>query len=547
MLHIRSVGLASFATHDKTTIAFPAKGLVTVVGANGAGKSSALEAIAAALWNESLRGEMGWREGQAGAVRVETDGLIATRKRSKAGATKLEWNAKGEEAVAYETTGKAQIALESVIGSYDVWRRTCVLSSVDSAAFSLARDAERKRLLEEFLGLGMFDVALDACRKDKKEVSARLQKAELSLAEASAKHSFLQTQLQQAQKEWAALPEGTHDLAALKAEGQEVAARVQLKDKELQEARRQRDVVQRQRAEVSAAINAEKARLAKLGADTCVTCGQNVVDMRCHLEREITRMKAEAITKMADLDTQLLVLDETVEIKAEAIRLLQEDLSILREKYKVAEYAAKHRAGLAQKVLDAQNALAEYGTNLDGLKQAKEAAAGEVACLEAVEQVLGLRGVRAQVLDHSLKALEQQANAWLVRMPTEQGVLAISLSGSTTQKSGSVVDAISLKVRGRPYASCSGGERRRVDVALLLALRELAVAAHGRDGSLLCDEVFDALDQQGQADVAAALADMAQDRMVLVVTHSPGLVRELRPIMQLQVSIVDGHAEVTSL
>jgi len=169
-----------------------------------------------------------------------------------------------------------------------------------------------------------------------------------------------------------------------------------------------------------------------------------------------------------------------------------------------------------------------------------------MAHMDAVEQVLGLRGVRAQVLDHSLKALEQQANAWLDRMPTERGPLQISLTGSTTQKSGSVVDSISLKVHGRPYASCSGGERRRVDVALLLALRELAVAAHGRDGSLLCDEVFDALDAQGQTDVAAALGEMAQDRMVLVVTHSPELAKALRPKAKIHVGLVEGVAKVTT-
>ena len=68
-----------------------------------------------------------------------------------------------------------------------------------------------------------------------------------------------------------------------------------------------------------------------------------------------------------------------------------------------------------------------------------------------------------------------------------------------------------------------------MDVALLLALRELAVAAHGRDGSLLCDEVFDALDAQGQADVASALTEMSQDRLVVVVTHSPEMVKAMRP------------------
>lgn len=544
MLHIRGVSLAGFATHAKTSIQFPERGLVAVTGANGAGKSSALEAIATALWNESLRGEMGWREGEPGAVRVVTDGLTATRKRSKAGTSKLEWSLTGEDAVGYETSSKAQLALETVIGSYDVWRRTCVLSSVDSAAFSLARDADRKRLLEEFLGLSMFDVALTACRADKKIASTKAQKADAALSEGKLKREFAQTQVAQARKELDSFPVDAQDLTAIRAEGQEVAATIKQKEQDLVDARKTRDELSREQAAITATLANEKARLAKLGKDTCVTCGQNVVDMRCHLERELDRMQRETTVKLAEVEAKMTAIQEIITIKTEAIRLLQEDLAELREKFKVAEYANKQRAGLAQKVLDAQKLVMEWDGKLAGLEADKKAADLEVSRLEAVEMVLGLRGVRAQVLDHSLTALEQQANAWLSRMPTEQGALTISLTGTTTQKSGSVVDAISLKVRGRPYASCSGGERRRVDVALLLALRELAVAAHGRDGSLLCDEVFDALDQQGQADVAAALAEMATERMVLVVTHSPELVRALRPVARLHVSLVDGSASI---
>jgi ABC-type lipoprotein export system ATPase subunit len=58
--------------------------------------------------------------------------------------------------------------------------------------------------------------------------------------------------------------------------------------------------------------------------------------------------------------------------------------------------------------------------------------------------------------------------------------------------------------------------------------------------------VFDALDAQGQTDVAAALGEMAQDRMVLVVTHSPELAKALRPKAKIHVGLVEGVAKVTT-
>lgn len=545
MLHIRNLFLQNFATHEQTTLPLPPKGLVVVTGGNGAGKSSLLEGIATSLWGESLRGEMGWRAGEAGSVSVTTDGVTATRKRSKAGSSKVEWSLTDESPVAYETTSKAQAALEQVVGSYDVWRRTCVLSSMDSAAFSLARDADRKRLLEEFLGLGMFDVALDACRKDKKEAAAKAQKAESDCEKLTLQLSFAQSSLDSARKELAALPDSEKDLATMKSEGKRLAEMAQAAEADARKMSERVRELQQAKADAVATLNAEKSRLSRLPKASCPTCGQGVTDIRSRLEQEVQRLQAEATRALAAVEVDLIAAKAMEEELREEAQSLQAKLNNLRTEFRLAEQSAKLRAGLAQKVMDAQNTLAEVGGKVTAAESAKKAAQLELAHLEAVEQVLGLRGVRAQVLDHSLSALEDQANAWLTRMPTEQGPLTVTLSGSTTQKSGGTVDSISLKVRERPYASCSGGERRRVDVALLLALRELAVAAHGRDGSLLCDEVFDALDSQGQADVAAALEEMAADRAVVVVTHSPEMVKALKPQMHLHVSLKDGVAQVS--
>lgn len=543
MIHLRHLTLTNVATHSHSEVALPTHGIVVLTGGNGAGKSTLLEAVATGLWGESLRGELPWLAGVAGAVTITTDGIKATRKRSKAGSSKLDWNEIGQDAIIYETTSKAQAGLEALIGSYDVWRRTCVLSSVDSAAFSLARDSDRKRLLEEFLGLGLFDTALEACRKDKKEAQAKAAKAEKERTEVNLQLRFAQDKLNTAKMELAALAP-VEELESVREQGKDLAAKVEDIKQQLREADVRRMAATKQKAAIGAVMQAEKARLDRMKDDTCITCGQNVVDVRNHLKAEVHRLRSQTLVELSTVELELEALAQMIPLLEKDLQTYTNQLNNLRAEYKLMEYATRQRAGLAQKVLDCQNEVATWQAKADALSADNHDL--EVAHLDAVEQVLGLRGVRAQVLEHSLGALEQQANAWLARMPTEHGPLSIALSGSTVQKSGSTVDSISLKVNERPYASCSGGERRRVDVALLLSLRELAVAAHGRDGSLLCDEVFDALDAQGQADVAAALAEMSADRMVLVVTHSPELAKALRPSMRLHVSLEDGRAKVAT-
>jgi len=550
MLHLRKLALSNVATHDKTVVALPDKGLICLTGSNGAGKSTLLESVATGLWGETLRGEACWRAGEPGEVTITTDQVQATRKRSKAGTAKLDWSGLHlDDAPIYETSTKAQAALEALIGSYDVWRRTCVLSSLDSAAFSLARDSDRKRLLEEFLGLSMFDVALDACRADRRAAVNKAQSAEMARTEVASQLRFAQSQLKQAIEDQQRLlaETGGKNLDELKAEGVRLADLTARAKADVEKAAQHVRELERAGAAEEAKAHAEASRLARIGKDSCPTCGQSVTDMRAHLQAEVNKAKAAAAAKVAELSGALESAKDAWAELAEETTALESKLTAVRADYRVADSQVKQRLIADERRSKAEKTLAEWTAKAEAQAQDEGKSAKEAAHLEAVEQVLGLRGVRAQVLDHALGALEQQANAWLSRMPTEQGALSITLTGSTTQKSGSVVDAISLRVRGRPYAACSGGERRRVDVSLLLALRELAVAAHGRDGSLLCDEVFDALDQQGQADVASALREMSADRLVVVITHSPELVAAMRPDQHLHVSLVDGKAAVKAV
>ena len=544
MLHIRNLSLKNFATHEDTSLALPAKGILAITGSNGAGKSTLLECVATALWGESLRGELGWVSGKSSSVTVSTDGLTASRKKGKS-SPKLEWQATGEDTPAYETSAKAQAALEVLVGSYDVWRRTCVLSSLDSAAFSLARDSDRKRLLEEFLGLTMFDGALDACRKDRRAALAAAQAHEQAVKDATLQLSFAHQRHATAIKNQKTLlaATGGKDAATLKSEGVRVAELAK-------NAKADVDAVVARIANIDATIAHEKgilaadsSRIAKLGADKCGTCGQSVTDLRAHLKDEADKLAAQKRKHIAALETeQTAAQDELAELQDE-YKSLTSKLEALRSDYRLAESMEKQRVGIDAEVRDAAALVTEWTEKKAQLASGSNAA-NDALHLEAVEQVLGLRGVRAQVLDQALAALEQQANAWLSRMPTDSGPLSVLLSGSTQQKSGAVVDSISLQVRGRPYAACSGGERRRVDVAILLALRELAVAAHGRDGTLFCDEVFDALDVQGQADVSTALREMAQDRLVVVICHSPSMLEALAPNVRVHVALNNGAATV---
>ena len=173
-----------FTRHTQTDIRLPKTGVVLVTGPNGHGKSSVVEAVGYGLWGETLRGTNPWPEDKKkGLIRVDMhSGLWAQTEASKGAPKKFGWEyqdpASGKSTgglTNWENVTKGREALERFIGfGFDLWRRTSVFSSSDAAHFTLSSDAERKRFLESVLGLGIFDEASDACRRDMKDVAQQV-------------------------------------------------------------------------------------------------------------------------------------------------------------------------------------------------------------------------------------------------------------------------------------------------------------------------------------------------------------------------------------
>jgi DNA repair exonuclease SbcCD ATPase subunit len=106
--------------------------------------------------------------------------------------------------------------------------------------------------------------------------------------------------------------------------------------------------------------------------------------------------------------------------------------------------------------------------------------------------------------------------------------VTVAIDAETMLKSGAVVEKIGVIIRGLThddgYAGCCGGERRRIDLALLLALAEIASSrSDGTLGTLFLDEVFDTLDADGIGAAIQCLETIADHRCVVVITHSDEL------------------------
>lgn len=613
---LRRLFMQRFMNHDRTIVDVPERGLYVVTGENGSGKSSLLECAAHAMWGKSLRGKTGWRDAKGGSFAgvVLDDGTKITRKREN-NRSHVEIIRKGPSADGdvYDTATKAQAAIDQEWGTFDVWRRSCVFSSSDSAHFSEATDGERKRLLEVVLGLERFDPALAQCRDELKGMRGKVETLGGELFAAEALIEVETKRLTEAKTDLAALVKPTPttkptepelvstevqipdapDLPAATARFAELkVTETRLEDirEEIDELAALNVKTERTKAGNDARVDQARKSLGKLGDVTkCPTCRQDVsAKHRGRLTAGLDAFADTVTEEQAKLTAQgEAASEEIAELKTEADGLntkrdvLNRDIAIGRNEARAydaakarAETAAatdakRHETGLVtwradcKRVTDSNAAAAEQHGTRTILLKSREREAGErlldledsldeagsnledartdVAELEACEVALGLKGIRAQVLGRALDGIQAVANLWLERICGPG--LSLTLKPYAEKKSGKgVTDSISLVIEGAgagEYLGASSGERRRLDVALLLALAEVSRAAAGKEpGTCFFDEVFDALDDDGRGAVADALRELAKDRAVFVITHMHDLARSLRPDVHFEA--VDG-------
>lgn len=555
-VNVLELSITNFALHDRTKIVLPARGLVVVTGENGAGKSSIIEGIAWAGWGKTLRGTPPWRgdaKTEPCTAQLVTDELMITRTR-KGSKSELEWEAYGayeapgssSDDPEFETPTKAQEALAQLLGPFDLWRRSHVFSSADAAHFTLATDADRKRLIETFLGNDRFDGALETCRSDLKNARTRLD-------DLTRKRDLAQVQLQAAQTR---LTETKRAIASVKdpegvvpSKGKPLAhfeAQICEAEAELTKARATLRDADRAGAGWESHARSIQAQLDRIAGDKCPTCSQAIpkklrealaLDVRAakgkaEIEKKQAGVNREEVEALFDeLNEELTALRAKHAERRQALRLEEQAKAEV-------ERSAKLREALQRTLRETDDSIATLTDALQEMEPQVEAASDEVLLLEACERVLGLKGVRAHILGRSLAGIEAVANAWLARL---RPGLKLTLKPYSELKKGGTDDSISLEVQGAGggfgYKASSGGERRRLDVAMLLALAEVAAASRGcAAGTLFFDEVFDCLDEAGTEAVVGALRELAVDRAVVVITHSKVLLEKVQGSRRLHVA-----------
>lgn len=372
-----------------------------------------------------------------------------------------------DEAEALKPT-KKKPELASIVGPWEVFTRTRVFDADLTSRFGASTDSEKKKLLERLLGLEFLEERLKQIRADLRTKiaaqSAAAQKAEVARAGLRERAEVVPP-----------------DPAALEAAKQQVAeleALVRgLAKEEGTQAERKREL---------------ESRLGKLEKSQCPLCESSIPPST------VTRLREElgrAKVAMAEAEAQRKQ-SGTQGARAQAeLRALQATQAAAEE----SRRAAARRSELQR--------------DLDAAQAAELAEGRELKALRDVEAFFA--AARPRMLEELLQGIHRVASAWLAALT--DWPFHLWLEG----------DDLKLKLGERQYKELSRGQRRRVDLAILLASSQLHGGGSVRH-PLWLDECLDGVDKAGCDAFASLLEAVAETELVIVLTHSEELAGRLR-------------------
>ena len=241
------------------------------------------------------------------------------------------------------------------------------------------------------------------------------------------------------------------------------------------------------------------------------------LDKSANLQESYDKM--EKRLKRARLQCNQLNTD--IAIKKSDIKHNIELLSKLDDDLHRAEKEVNPYSDMIKSIQDKIQTVRE---NLFKLRQDRVPLESKKECLEFWVTGYSNQGIKSFILDDITPFLNRRVNKYLSKLTS--GQIEVVFSTRSTLKTGEEREKFSIDIinknGGDTYSSNSGGEKKRIDLAINLALQDLVASRSSKKINIaMFDEVFDSLDENGIDGVISLLQELSQSKStILVVSHN---------------------------
>mgnify|MGYP003362049270 CR=1 FL=1 len=293
-----------------------------------------------------------------------------------------------------------------------------------------------------------------------------------------------------------------------------------------------------------------------------------VANLKAELSNLVTEFKGidttiydQSIAELTKKQTEMSV--GLQELQAKANKEIEDNNSV-NARYKQASSAVAKikddlrneeqvKRNLEAQVKSAQDSLALVKQQLDSygevdvdnastvvqeLQEKKVALADKLVNLEKVLGAFSDKGIKSHVLDLVTPTLNEGVNKYLGVLTG--GAINVEFSTQSKKADGTLSDKFDISVTYNgdvmSYNALSSGEKRRVDVAISLALQDMVIQRYGADVNLLAyDELFESLDATGSENVIELLKSRIEKvGTIIVVSHN----EDLKPLFDNSLEVI---------
>ena len=264
--------------------------------------------------------------------------------------------------------------------------------------------------------------------------------------------------------------------------------------------------------------------------DNCPTCHQSIDNNLKSQNINEGQNKLSDINKaLADLEKELTKENERLLDIAEINRDIQEVIINITESNTQVSSLNKYIKKLNENIQEESNQdanlqeenkkLKEIKYLIKGHEEKKEDFINEKQLLDVASDLLKDKGIKTQIVRQYIPIMNKLVNKYLASM---EFFVNFELDENFNEV---------IKSRHRDefsYASFSEGEKMRIDLALLLTWRSIAKMKNSTNTNLLIlDEVFDAsLDSNGCDEFLKLLNDLGKDTNVFVISHKGDILQD---------------------
>lgn len=538
---------------------------------NGSGKSSLLESILWAMSGELSRGKVkedaviNRAAGKNCSVVVEFEHgghlykIKRFRKDDEEHGSGLRWWMDGEEKTSAGSR-ESQNELEAALPCPPkVFRLAVMVGQGMPDRFLDLSESEKQDVLSNIVDLTMYDTALDRAKNKVSSLTTESAVRRATLDQVRRQIESVRTDIlnyqqavaayeQRSAAEVAAVGDESRKLEEGEAQARSVVSEAtsSIKSAEAELVSRRKelsdvsDVAERESRpahELRGQILSLQAAQDKMAATptVCPTCKRpldngNLVDHMVELVVE----QEEKQARLNGMLSTLHALGERKKAAQTSVDSAERALSGLRDKVRAGEERLRkieqRRTELASRSSQHEKALSALRAKVDA---ARDSEAKLLASVQPHEESLAelvkaqkhwefwkvnIPNLRAAAMEEVLHYLNERLAHYMDVF--SGGAMGVSLYQETHGKGSRI--KVALSTRSGVYDLCSGGEKRRVDLALYLSLSDLLQTTSGMRCNLLsADEICDGLSPTGVRQFLDLLRTLAEEgRCVFVISHN---------------------------